>query len=64
MPVGITIKLDLCMKCNQMKNHRVEHHYIPNKKEIWTCLKCGNKKVIEFTEPKSVNSPVNKEKKA
>jgi len=45
MPVGITIKLDLCMKCNQMKNHRVEHHYIPNKKEIWTCLKCGIKKL-------------------
>lgn len=43
-PVLVTVELNLCDKCMQMKNHTKEIHEYPEKKIVWTCQKCGNKK--------------------
>lgn len=54
MPVGISMELNFCPKCNQMTNHFREYHYHPEKKEVLICLKCrareGLPKITNFNK--------------
>ncbi len=41
MPVGVTVNQRRCEDCNGLTLHKIEYHYVPEKKVIKECHKCG-----------------------